>query len=369
MHSIVTHFKKLDWALIITAFLLVGIGLLSIYSSSIGQEDFFNFKKQITFLGLGFFLMFLISFFDYRFLRNDPYLILILYFICLLSLAGLFFFAPEIRGVKSWYKLGPISIDPIEFTKIILIILLAKYFSMRHIEMYRIRHILLSGVYILLPSILIFLQPDLGSVLILLALWIAVLIISGIKIRHFLILALCFLLIFILSWSFLLKDYQKERIISFIGVTTNGWHPIDPLGMAWSQNQAKIAIGAGGVLGQGIGKGSQTQYGFLSEPQTDFIFAAIAEEMGLIGVSILFFLFLILIWRILKIAINSRENFSRLFASGLAVLLISQIFIHIGMNLGLLPIIGIPLSLVSYGGSSLIAIFIGLGVLESIKTH
>jgi rod shape determining protein RodA len=343
--------------------LLVGIGLLAIYSSSIGKGDFLNLKKQIIFFGIGFFLMILISFFDWRELRENPYFILILYSLCLFGLVGLFFLAPEIRGVKSWYKLGPVSLDPIEFTKIILIILLAKYFSMRHIEMYRVRHILLSGAYILFPVVLIFLQPDLGSVLILVALWVGVLIISGIKLRHFLILVLCGLLILILSWSFLLKDYQKERVLSFL---TPG---IDPLGVSWSQNQARIAIGSGGIFGQGIGQGSQTQYGFLPEPQTDFIFGAIAEEMGLLGVSVLLFLLSILIWRIIKIAISSQTNFPRLFASGFSILLISEIFIHIGMNLGILPIIGIPLPLISYGGSSLIAIFIGLGMLQSIKTH
>jgi len=359
----IRHFKKLDWILIVTVVLLVGIGLLSIYSSSIGKGDFLNFKKQIIFFGGGFFLMLTLSFFDWRELKENPYLILILYLLCLFGLAGLFFFAPEIRGVKSWYKLGPVSLDPIEFTKIILIILLAKYFSMRHIEMYRVRHILLSGAYILLPAILIFLQPDLGSVLILIALWIGVLIISGIKLRHFLILVLCGLLILILSWSFLLKDYQKERVLSFI---TPG---IDPLGVSWSQNQAKIAFGSGGVFGQGIGQGSQTQYGFLPEPQTDFIFAAIAEETGLIGISVLLFLFSILIWRVIKIAISSQTNFPRLFAAGFSVLLISQIFIHIGMNLGMVPVIGISLPLISYGGSSLITILIALGLIQNIKTN
>jgi len=354
------HLKKLDWILICTVLLLVVIGLVSIYSSSRG--DFLNFKKQVIFLGISIFLMFLISFFDWRGLRENPYLILILYLFCLGLLSGLFFFAPEIRGVKSWYKLGPVSIDPIEFTKIVLIIILAKYFSMRHIEIYRIRHILLSGSYVLIPAILIFLQPNLGSVLILIFLWVGILIISGIKLRHFLILILFCLLILILSWGFLLKDYQKERILSF-------FYPYEPLGISWSHAQAKIAIGAGGLLGQGLFQGSQTQYGFLPEPQTDFIFAAIAEELGLLGVSVLLFLFSILIWRTIKIAISSQSNFPRLFASGFSILLISQIFINIGMNLGILPIIGIPLPLISYGGSSLITTFIILGIFQSIKTH
>lgn len=362
MRDIFNHFKRLDWVLIIVVVLLVVFGLVSLYSSSIGKGDFLNFKKQVIFFGIGFFLMIFFSFFDWRSLREDPYLILILYSISLASLVGLFFFAPEIRGVKSWYKIGPVSIDPIEFIKIILIILLAKYFSTRHIEMYQIKHVLLSGFFVFLPAVLIFLQPDLGSVLILIALWIGILIISGISLRHFLILVLCFLLIFILSWNFVLKDYQKQRIISL-------FYPIDPLGVSWSQNQSKIAIGSGGIFGQGIGEGSQTQYGFLPEPQTDFIFASLAEELGLIGISALFLFLSILIWRIIKIAINSQTNFSRFYASGIAVLLISQIFIHIGMNVGILPIIGIPLPLISYGGSSLIATFIGLGILQSIKTH
>jgi rod shape determining protein RodA len=357
------YLKKLDWILIIVVFLLVGIGLLSIYSSSIGKEDFSNFKKQIVFFAIGVLLMFFFSFFDWRVFRESSLLILIIYFFCLAALIGLFFFAPEIRGVKSWYKIGTFSIDPIEFTKIVLIILLAKYFSMRHVEMYRVAHIIFSGFYVFLPGILVFFQPDLGSTLILIALWIGTLIISGIKLRHFLILSLCGILLFILSWAFLLKDYQKERIISFI------FPQIEPLGASWSQVQAKIAIGSGGILGKGIGSGPQTQYGFLPEPHTDFIFSAIAEEMGLIGVLALLALFLALIWRIFKISISSRSNFPRLFATGFSVLLISQIFIHIGMNLGLLPIIGISLPLISYGGSSLIATFIGLGILQNIKIN
>jgi len=356
------HLKQLDWILIISAFLLVGIGFLSIYSSSLNRGDFLNFKKQIVFFGIGIFLMFLFCFFDWRIFRENTYLILILYLFCLLSLIGLFFFAPEIRGVQRWYKLGPVSIDPIEFAKIILIILLAKYFSMRHIEMYQVKHILLSGFYVFLPVSLIFFQPDFGSIIILVALWVGILIVSRIKLRHFLILSLCGLLILSLTWVFLMRDYQKERVISFV-------MPADPLGAGWSQNQAKIAIGSGGIFGQGLFKGSQTQYGFLPEPQTDFIFAAIAEETGLIGVSILLLLFLVLIWRILKIVLKSESNFPRLFSIGLVIILISQIFIHIGMNLGILPIIGISLPLISYGGSSLIATFVGLGILQSIKTH
>ena len=355
--------KNLDWILIASSFLLIGFGLLSIYSSSLGKNDFSNFKKQVVFFVIGVALMFFLSFFDWRTFRENSSLILALYFICLVALVGLFFFAPSIRGVKTWYKIGNFSLDPIEFTKIVLIILLAKYFSMRHVEMYRVRHILFSGFFTFLPAVLIFFQPNLGSVLILISIWLGILIISGIQLRHFLILLLCAFLVFALSWNFLLKDYQKIRVISFISPQ------IEPLGINWNQNQAKIAIGSGKIFGQGIGQGSQTQYGFLPEPQTDFIFSAIAEETGLAGVSFLLLLFLILIWRIFKIAFSSQTNFPRLFSAGLAILFISQIFIHIGMNLGLLPIIGISLPLVSYGGNGLISLLMGIGILENIKNN
>ena len=360
MGEIIARFKKMDWVLIISAILLAVIGLVSLYSSSYGKGDFSSFEKQVVFLIIGLLLMVMMSFLDWRIFRESPYLVLALYCICLVGLIGLFFFAPEIRGTRSWYRIGGVSIDPVELVKIVLLILLAKYFSMRHVEMYRIRHIILSGLYVFIPSVLVFRQPNLGSVLILIALWVGILIISGIKLRHFLILALCFVLIFVLGWNFFLKDYQKERIMSFL-------NPIDPLGMSWNKNQAKIAIGSGGFFGQGFLKGSQTQYGFLPENQNDFIFSSIAEEFGLLGVFILLLLFSLLIWRIMKISFEAENNFVRLFSSGLTIILISQIFINIGMNIGILPIIGISLPLVSYGGSGLLAFFIGLGILQNIK--
>ncbi len=362
--SFLSYLKKIDWILTTSALLLTSIGLVSIYGYSVTGNDFSNFKKQIFFLIIGVFLMFVVSFFDWSFLKENSYIILIFYLLCCLLLLGLFVFAGEIRGVKSWYKIGIFSIDPIEFTKLVLIFLLAKYFSSRHVEMYRVIHIIVSGIYIAIPSVLIFFQPDLGSVLVLILLWIGILIVSGIKLRHFLILILCGFLVFAIAWSTILKDYQKERIIDFLMPQFS-----DPLDIGWNQNQSKIAIGSGGLFGQGIGKGSQTQYGFLPEPQTDFIFAALAEETGLVGITILLSIFLILIWRVVKIAIRSRFNFYRFFAIGFAILLLSQAFIHIGMNIGLLPIIGISLPFISYGGSSLMTFFVGIGILQSIKRN
>jgi len=210
--------------------------------------------------------------------------------------------------------------------------------------------------------VLVFIKPDLGGTVVLLTVWIGILLISGIKIKHFLILLCCFMLAAGFSWQFLLKDYQKQRITSFM-------FPVDVLGGAWSQTQTKIAIGSGRIFGEGIGKDSQVQYGFLPEPHTDFIFSAIGQEWGIAGVSVLFLLYITLIWRVLKIAIDAETNFPRLFAVGFAVTLIAQFIINVGMNLSLLPVVGLYLPFVSYGGSGLIGNFIGIGILQSIKTR
>lgn len=362
MGILTSHLRKLDWNLIISVMLIVFFGLGAIYSTSLARGDFSNLTKQIIFFAVGFVLMLLISLFDYRIFRNNSFLILIFYFLCLLLLAGLHFFAPDIRGTKGWYKIGGLSLDPIEPTKIILLILLAKYFSMRHIEMYRFRHIIFSGFYVFLPALLIFIKPDLGGVMVLVLMWVGVLAISGIKLKHFVILFLIFVLSASFSWVFLLKDYQKDRVLSFV-------FQYDPLGGSWSQNQTKIAIGSGLIFGQGLGQGSQVQYGFLPEPHTDFIFSVIAEEWGIIGVIILFLLYLNVVWRILKISIDSQSNFPRIFTVGFAIILITQFTINIGMNIGILPVVGIYLPFISYGGSGLIANFISLGIIQSIKSR
>ncbi len=358
MEKVLDHIKRLDWVIVLVASVLSLIGILSIYGFN--ESNLVVAQKQIFFLCLGIILMVAISFFDWRVLKESSALILALYSIGIILLLGLFVFAPAVRDVRRWYLIGPFSFDPVEFIKIVLIILLAKYFSSRHIEMYKIRHIIFSGIYIAIPSIITFFQPDLGSAIILVFLWVGVLILSGIKIKHFVILTLIGSLLFLGGWSFLLKDYQKSRIIGFLEPTA------DVQGAGWNLEQAKIAIGSGGLWGTGIGEGSQTRYGFLPEAKTDFIFASIAEEMGFAGVSVLFILFFILIWRILRIIFNTTDNFSRIACSGFLIVIISQTFVNIGMNQGILPIVGIPLPLVSYGGSSLIFTFIGLGLIQSI---
>lgn len=359
MSTIISHFKRFDWAMAASAVFLGLLGLLSLYSSSMHSGDFSNFTKQTIFLGVGFIFMMLFSFFDWRLFRESSAAILWLYFITILALAGLYFFGSFNRGVRTWYDLGSVTLDPIELLKPVLLILLAKYFSKRHAAIYQVRHVVLTGFYVAIPAVLIFFQPNLGPCLVIVALWIGMLAIAGVKKRHFAMLAVGFLIMLALGWAFFLKDYQKARVMSF-------FVPSDPLGVSWSQNQSKIAVGTGGLLGKGMGQGSQTQYGFLSEPQTDFIFAAIAEEFGLLGVILLLAATLLLIWRLTRAALMAQDNFSRLFSAGFAVLLAAEAAIHIGVNIGFLPIIGLPFPLVSYGGSNLLATMAMIGIVERI---
>ncbi|MDO8474218.1 MAG: rod shape-determining protein RodA [bacterium] len=363
MKAFFNHLRKLDWIIIGSAVLLVAMGLLSLYSSSIGRGDFTNFYKQAIFLVIGIIVMLIVSFLNYRLFKNDPYFLLFLWGLGVLALLGLLFFGPEIRGVKAWYKIGGISIDPVEYMKIVLLLLMAKYFSLRHVEMYRIKHIVLSAIYFGVPFALVFFQPNLGSGGLLIILWLIILLVSGLKLRHFLAIMVLGIFLVSLAWMFVLHDYQKNRIISFLEPE------LDPLGIGWSQLQSKIAIGNGGIWGNGIGQGTQTQHGFLTEPHTDFIFSAIGEEFGLVGIVMVFILFFLLVLRVFKIGILAESNFPRLFAIGFGALLIIQFAVNIGMNIGFLPIVGLPLPFVSYGGSSLLMLFFGLGVLQSIRTR
>jgi len=355
------HLKRLDWLLIASALLLVTFGLISIYSS--GGEELTNFKRQILWLAIGFFLMLFVSFLDYRVLKNYKGPVTTLYIFSLLLLIGLFIFGTEVRGATSWYHFGPVSFEPVELTKIVLILLLAKYFSMRHIEMYRVRHIIVSGIYVFLAAGLVFMQPDIGSVLILISIWFGVMVMAGIRIKHIAALAVIGAIVLSAAWLFAFQDYQKDRLISFVNPQS------DPRGSGYNVLQSVIAIGSGGVWGKGIGEGTQTQLGFLPEARTDFIYAAIVEEMGLVGGVMLLLCFVFFIRRVMNISKYSVNNFTRLVAAGFSVMLISQILINIGMTLGLLPITGIPLPFVSYGGSSLISLFLMLGILQSITAN
>lgn len=351
--------KKLDWVLMVSVVILVAMGLLSIFSTSFAYDKSF-FYKQLGFIIAGFFLMLIFAFFDYRFFRNHPGLLIGLYILSILLLFGVFIFGSNIRGASSWFRIGIFHFEPVEFAKLVMILILAQYFSLRHIELYRIRHIIASGIYIGVPFILVFLQPDLGSAMILIFLWLGTMIIAGIKLRQLIILFLIGIIVFSIAWLGLLKNYQKDRIISFLNPY------LDPLGSSYQRIQSVIAIGAGQFLGRGLGHGSQSQLDFLPEQHTDFIFASIAEEWGFIGVLIIFVFYCLLFWRIIKIALRSTNNFARLFCTGAVIIFLFQFFVNIGMNLGILPIAGISLPFISYGGSNLLISFVTLGIIQGI---
>ncbi len=357
MFSIVRHF---DWWLLGSVFGLSGIGLLSLWSTSPPL-----FTKQALFLGGAILLCGAAAVLDYRLFQRSAGLLLALHGGAILLLAGLFVFAPEIRGTHTWYQVGPISFNPAEVVKITLLLLLSKFFSMRHTELYRWVHIAVSGAYVLIPAVLIAAQPNAGTALVVMALWLGMLLVSGIKGRQVLILVLAAIVVLTLAWSFALADYQKERITSFLRPGSSS------LGGAYQQQQARIAVGAGGVFGQGLKQGSQVQRGFLPEAQTDFVFAAIAEELGLIGSSAIIVLYIVLLWRLFRFAVSAPRNFPRLLSAGTAVMIGVPAIINIGMNLGILPVIGVPLPFVSYGGSMLASSFAVVGLVESaiVRQH
>lgn len=278
----------------------------------------------------------------------------------LAALAAVLFFGRSIRGTVGWFKIGEISFAPVEMAKLIIILILAKYFSARHAEVYRARHIIVSAVYAFLPAGLVLLQPDLGSALILGAVWLGIVLLSGMKKRHLLIVAATTILILSAAWFSVLKNYQKERILTVLNPTK------DPLGYSYNLNQSKIAIGSGGFWGKGLGHGSQGQLNFLPEKHNDFVFALIAEEWGFLGVAFLFTAYVLIFHRLIRLILLSNNNFFRLFIAGFALIIFSHLAINIGMNLGLMPITGISLPFLSYGGSNLLINFIALGIIQNI---
>ncbi len=353
------QFKKLDWVLVIVVLLLVSVGLLSIYGIS-RERGLDIFKRQIIYVALGLFLMFLFASFDYRIFRDHSIILLGLYFFGLILLIGVLVAGKEIRGVYSWFRFGKLGFEPVELMKLAIILVLAKYFSLRHIEVSRFRHLIISGLYIFFPLVLLLLQPELGYILILALIWLAIVIVAGIRIRHLIILAIIGLIIISMSWFYLLKDYQKERITAFLNPQS------DPFGRGYHIIQSIIAIGSGKLLGRGLGHGTQSQLNFLPEQHTDFIFATIAEEWGFFCSFFILVLFGILFYRLIKISLTSSNNFARLFSIGAATMFSIQAIINLAMNMGISPIIGIPLPFLSYGGSNLIMNFITMGIIQGI---
>ncbi len=351
--------QSIDWILMIPVFLIVFFGLITMNSFAI-ENSFFN--KQIIWLFVSVLVFIFLSLVDLKFLRRTP-VVVWLYVISVSTLLLLFLIGSIFQGAQSWFSFGGFSFQPADFAKLALIITLAKYFSRRHIEIRNFRHLIVSGVYAFILFFLIFLQPDFGSALIIFALWFGMVMVSGLSKKHLLILFILGVVTFGGLWFFVLQDYQKARILNFL-------HPLQDIqGSGYNAYQSTIAVGSGQILGKGVGYGTQSRLSFLPEYQTDFIFAAYAEEWGFVGVILLFLLYSLIIWRILVNATHGATNFEILFGLGVAIMFISHFVVHVGMNIGLMPITGLTLPFMSYGGTNLLISFASLGILMSMKKY
>ena len=352
--------KNLDWAPLLAALMLVLLGLVTM--KSFGQGGDYFFTRQIIWALAGLLAFFISAIFiDWSFLKTNSIFLLMLYLGLVLTLFLLILTGQAVKGASSWLKIGGLSIEPVELLKPVLVLVLAKYFSKRHVEIARFVHLFISFVYAAVPMALVMLQPDLGSAIVLGAIWLGMALVGGIKLRHLIFLFFTGLLITTIAWNFFLLPYQKTRMTAFINPQN------DIRGSGYHAQQSVIAIGSGEIFGKGIGLGTQSRLEFLPEHETDFIFAAFAEEWGFVGVLFLLLFFGIIIWRILRTGIYGESNFEKLYAAGLAILLLFQSAIHIGMNSGVLPITGLGMPFLSYGGSSLVSFFLALGILESFS--
>jgi len=354
-----SNLRKFDWILIIAVFSLFCLGLAAIYSVDLSQEteEFTNFKKQIIFGVIGFLAMFGLGLSNYSGLRVYSRTI---YIVTIISLVAVLFLGSTIRGTTGWFSFFGLGIQPVEFAKIALIIMLAKFFSNR-LQQFRVsKHIIVSLFTTISFVFFIMLQPDFGSALILLGIWFLLLLLTGIDKKYILILVLVSVVLSGFCWEFFLVDYQKDRILTFLSPTS------DPLGRGYNVMQAIIGIGSGNLFGRGLGFGSQSQLRFVPESQTDFVYAVIAEELGLFGVLLLLGFWGIVFFRLITIARRAKDDFGMFLVLGITCLFFLHIFINIGMNMGIMPVTGISLPFLSYGGSFLVICMALIGIAQSV---
>ena len=360
-----TKSRTFDLILFILPLLLLSVSIAVIYSLVTGTADAGLTLKQTISSVVGIGLMFGLSIVDYRFFKSIAW---VFYLIGLLLLVYVDFFGVAAGGAIRWINFGFFQLQPSEFAKVFLIIALAAFFSNR-ISKLRNRDIFASLLILLPPLFLIIKEPDLGTALVIGFIYIAMLFFSRpnkFQSTIFIILLVAIVGVVILSslnikpFNKVLHDYQRNRILTFIDPN------LDPYGKGYNVRQAQIAIGSGGLFGNGLGKGSQSQLQYLPKPQTDFIFAGIAESFGFLGTAVLLALFAYLIMKILNIGHLARDNFGMLICFGAAAMFLFQIAINVGMNLGLAPVTGIPLPFESYGGSALIAYLFLLGLVQSV---
>lgn len=354
-------YRRYDWGIVAAVLVLMAFGILAIYSVDLSRSSgaFLNFQKQIIFACLGIAVLLTAPLFNWRLVQYQSRWI---YLAGLATLVGVLFFGTVINGARGWFNFGGISFQPVEFAKIALIIALAKYFSNQgYIPNWgiTIKGFTLLAIY-LIPVVL---QPDMGGASILAAIWLGTLLMMRLPKKIIITLGIGAVTLAMVGWSFVLRDYQKDRILTFLDPTR------DPRGRGYNITQSIVAVGAGGMFGRGLGAGSQSQLHFLPEAHTDFIFAVLSEELGFIAGTIIISCYVFIMYRLTRISHGIRDNFSLFFIAGTQILIGAQAFINIGMNIGVLPVTGLPLPLVSYGGSALLATCLLLGIVQSIKVR
>ncbi|MBI2877456.1 MAG: rod shape-determining protein RodA [Candidatus Tectomicrobia bacterium] len=353
----VTNF---DWILLLLTLIIASTGVLTIYSATESGEGGLRafYVRQAIWVLIGLTVMVVTLLFDYRTISRLAYP---LYGFTILALIAVEAVGKTVSGSQRWLVLGPISFQPSELAKLSLILTLAKYFhDSKWSGLYRLRDLWLPALLTLIPMGLIIKQPDLGTGLVLFLVFLVMALVVGLRPRSILCLVLMGLVALPAGW-FSLKDYQKGRILTLFNPEA------DPLGAGYHSLQSKIAIGSGGFWGKGLFAGTQSRLNFLPEKHTDFIFAVFSEQMGFIGAVVLLLIYLALLFRACDLAAKASDKLGTLIATGITVMIAFYIVFNMGMTLGLFPVVGIPLPLMSYGGSAMLTFMSGIGLLLNIR--
>jgi rod shape determining protein RodA len=355
--------RHLDPTLIFSAVALSVFGLFMVYSAtnqslaSLGEDPGFYLKKQIAFLMLGVIAMIFAATFDYRLVKvyaPIAYGVVVLTLLLVLTPVG-----QETAGAQRWITFFGFQFQPAELAKLVVVATLAAYLS--ELREVRLEHVWRAALIAGGPMVLIFLQPDIGTMMVFGAVLIAALVVAGARARHIAILVGVAIFGAIIAFNLgIVKDYQVARLRSFLDPAA------DPLRAGYNLQQAEIAIGAGGLFGRGYLNGSQTNLDFVPEQHTDFVFTVVGEELGFVGATVLLSLYAILLWRGFRTALMSRDSFGTLLAMGIVTMFAFQLFVNVGMTMGIMPVTGIPLPLVSYGGTSMIVNWLAVGLLLNV---
>ncbi len=357
MNWLIQKLKFYDIPLLAVSGLLLVVGLAIQYAISLGEGDLGLFYRQLIYAIGAIIIFVLLANYNYQLLSKNNRIV---YPILLFFLVYLILFGDPIRGSARWIDFGFFQLQPAELAKVVIGLGLARWLYIRRGEINSWKNILLTFAYAAIPAVLIAMEPDLGSSLIVMAVWFGIILLSPIKRSYIAIFIIAGLLFAGLSWQFFLQEYQKQRVEVFLNPDR------DPQGKGYNVRQATIAVGSGQWFGRGLGQGVQSGLKFLPEKHTDFVFAASAEEIGLVGSAAILFLFYLLMRRIIAIMQLARDDLAMYISGGILFLFASQTIINIGMNIGLLPVTGIPLPFITYGGSSMMVTAIALGIVQNI---